>query len=72
MSKYKYFAGVDVAYGDDKTVMSYFRQRQHRWWEKLIKRFYKAYEIKQPLELVDHFELLNSKEASTKGGETDE
>lgn len=33
-------------------------------WEKLLKRFFKSYEIKQPLVLVDTFEIRPIREAS--------
>lgn len=57
MSKYSYSVGIDMAYGDDKTVMTYFRQRRLRWWEKLLTQLFKSYKVSQPLELLDCYEV---------------
>lgn len=58
MRKYSYYAGIDTGYGDDHTVMSYFRQRRIRWWERLLLRLFKNYKIAQPLELIDCYKIV--------------
>lgn len=72
MRKYSYLAGIDMAYGDDKTVMSYLRQRRLRWWEKLLTRFFKSYKISQPLELLDFYEVTKIHDTPNPSGGSDE